>query len=163
MDDGVGGRGAKGCAVGGEKEDGDSTQSAVPDETAQVGSSSTRKRRRREEADAAEAGDSKKKKPRSVCPHQRRRDRCKECGGAGICQHQRIRSACKECGGASICQHQRIRNTCKESGGASICQHQRIGAQCHKNCDTGSVSSCVQRKRPFFESDDIDRINGNPD
>jgi hypothetical protein len=33
----------------------------------------------------------------------------------------------------------------------------------HKNCDTGSVSSRVQRKRPFFESDEIDRINGNQD
>jgi hypothetical protein len=33
----------------------------------------------------------------------------------------------------------------------------------HKNCDTGSVSSRMQRKRPFFESDDIDRINGNQD
>jgi hypothetical protein len=54
------------------------------------------------------------KKPRNVCPHQRQRSRCKECGGAGICQHQRIRSTCKECGGASICQHQRIRSRCKE-------------------------------------------------
>ena len=32
-----------------------------------------------------------------ICPHQRQRSRCKECGGAGICQHQRIRSRCKEC------------------------------------------------------------------
>ena len=32
-----------------------------------------------------------------VCQHQRRRSRCKECGGAGICQHQRERSDCKEC------------------------------------------------------------------
>jgi hypothetical protein len=39
---------------------------------------------------------------RSVCPHQRQRNKCKECGGASICQHQRIRSRCKECGGASI-------------------------------------------------------------
>ena len=52
-----------------------------------------------------------------VCPHQRQRSRCKECGGASICQHQRRRSRCKECGGASICQHQRQRSTCKECGG----------------------------------------------
>ena len=57
-----------------------------------------------------------------VCQHQRRRSRCKECGGAGLCQHQRQRSACKECGGASICQHQRQRSQCKECGGASFCQ-----------------------------------------
>ena len=103
MDDGVGCRGAKGGAVGGEKEDGDSTQSAVPDETAQLGSSSTRKRRRREEADEAGAGASNKKKPRSVCPHQGERSKCKECGGASICQHQRERSQCKECGGVCVC------------------------------------------------------------
>jgi hypothetical protein len=50
----------------------------------------------------------------SICQHQRRRDRCKECGGASICPHQRRKSTCKECGGASICQHQRIRSKCKE-------------------------------------------------
>ena len=33
----------------------------------------------------------------SLCPHQRRRSACKECGGASICQHQRERSKCKEC------------------------------------------------------------------
>jgi hypothetical protein len=49
----------------------------------------------RGEADAA--GGAAKKKPRSVCPHQRERSRCKECGGGSICQHQRQRSRCKEC------------------------------------------------------------------
>ena len=87
MEDGVGGRGAAGGAAGGGEEDGDSTQRAVPDDAAHLGSSSTRKRRRRGEADAAEAGASKNKRPRSVCPHQRQRSRCKECGGASICQH----------------------------------------------------------------------------
>ena len=33
----------------------------------------------------------------SLCPHQRRRSACKECGGASICLHQRIKSRCKEC------------------------------------------------------------------
>ena len=32
-----------------------------------------------------------------LCPHQRQRSKCKECGGAGICPHQRIRSRCKVC------------------------------------------------------------------
>ena len=84
------------------------------DEAARVSNSSTRKRRRGEEADAAGACAAKKKKPLSVCPHQRRRDKCKECGGASICRHQRIRSRCKECGGSGICQHQRFRSKCKE-------------------------------------------------
>ena len=79
MDDGVGGR----IAEGGEEDDGDSTLRAVPVEAARFGSSSTRKRRRREEADAAGAGAAKKKKPHSVCPHQRERSRCNECGWVG--------------------------------------------------------------------------------
>ena len=43
MEDGVGGRGAAGGAAGGWEEDGDSTQRAVPDDAAHLGSSSTRK------------------------------------------------------------------------------------------------------------------------
>ena len=89
------------------------------------------KRRVRGEADAA--GGAAKKKPRSVCPHQRRRSRCKECGGTDICPHQRQRSSCKECGGAGICQHQRRRSQCRECGGASLCQHQRRRSRC-KEC-----------------------------
>ena len=129
--------------------------SDVPDEAARVGSSSIRERGRREEADTAGAGAAKKKKPYSVCPHQRPRRECKECGGASICQHQRQRSKCKECGGASICQHQRIRSKCKECGGASICQHQRQRST-RKDCrvqTTGGgdgivhVIACVRRRR----------------
>ena len=33
----------------------------------------------------------------SICPNQRLRTRCKECGGASICPHQRQWSLCKEC------------------------------------------------------------------
>ena len=33
----------------------------------------------------------------SACPHGRRRNRCKECGGSGICEHGRVRYDCKEC------------------------------------------------------------------
>ena len=50
----------------------------------------------------------------SACPHGRRRERCKECGGGSICVHGRIRSQCKECGGASICEPGRLRHQCKE-------------------------------------------------
>ena len=46
------------------------------------------------------------------CKHGRRRNRCKECGGASVCDHGRQRSMCKECGGASICDHGRHTN-CK--------------------------------------------------
>ena len=43
-----------------------------------------------------EVGGAAKKQP-SKCPHQRRRSRCKECGGSSICPHQRRRSHCQEC------------------------------------------------------------------
>ena len=111
------------------------------DEAACVSNSSTRKRRRGEEADAARAGAAKKRKPHRVCPHQRQRSDCKECGGASICQHQRKRNTCKECGGASICQHQRRRSECKECGGASICQHQRQRSTCKECGGTGAPAS----------------------
>ena len=91
---------------------------------------------------AAEAGAATKKR-RILCPHQRRRSQCKECGGAGICPHQRRRSKCKECGGASICPHQRERSTCKECGGAGICPHQRQRSKC-KEC--GGAGICPHQR-----------------
>ena len=42
------------------------------------------------------------KRLRKKCIHERRPERCKECGGAGICEHGRERYLCKECGGAGI-------------------------------------------------------------
>jgi predicted Zn-ribbon and HTH transcriptional regulator len=48
----------------------------------------------------------------SICPHQRRRARCKECGGGGICPHEYQRSICKD----PVPQHERRRNTSKECG-----------------------------------------------
>ena len=51
---------------------------------------------------------------RKLCPHQKRRSRCKDYGGGSICLHQRVRSKCKDCGGSSICLHQKIRSRCKE-------------------------------------------------
>ena len=97
------------------------------------------KRARRSGSGATAGATAEGATSKDLCPHQRKRSRCKECGGAGICQHQRQRSQCKECGGASICQHQRVRSTCKECGGASICQHQRIRSlckECHEEADT---------------------------
>ena len=51
------------------------------------------------------------------CQHGKRRNQCKECGGASICVHGRQRNRCKECGGSSICEHGRRRSRCKECGG----------------------------------------------
>jgi len=90
------------------------------------------------------------KKPRkapALCEHQRRKDRCKECGGGSICEHQRRRSTCKDCGGSGICEHQRERSRCKYGGGGSICEHQRVRSRC-KDCGGSSIlntSECGAR------------------
>jgi len=73
----------------------------------------------------------------SICEHQRKRSRCKECGGASICQHQRIRSECKECGGRESASTS-AKGVCKECRGASICPHQRIRSEC-KECDGAAL------------------------
>ena len=69
----------------------------------------------------------------SACPHGRRRNKCKECGGSQICEHGRVRSVCKECGGSQICEHGRVRSQCKECGGSAICEHGRQRCRC-KEC-----------------------------
>ena len=50
------------------------------------------------------------------CPHGRRRDKCKECGGSSFCEHGRQRSKCKDCGGSGLCEHGRQRSKCKDCG-----------------------------------------------
>ena len=69
----------------------------------------------------------------SACPHGRRRERCKECGGASMCEHGRRRERCKECGGSQICEHGRQRTQCKECGGSAFCEHGRQRSRC-KEC-----------------------------
>jgi len=64
-------------------------------------------------------------KRKGMCEHQRRGDRCKDCGGSGLCERQRQRIECKDCGGSSICKHQRQRRQCKDCDSSSLCEHQR--------------------------------------
>jgi len=97
-----------------------------------------------------------------LCQHQRRKSRCKDCGGSGLCEHKRVkhlckeckgnsicehqrrRSRCKECGGGELCVHKRERNTCKECGGGSICVHKTVRSRC-RECGGGSI--CVHKRR----------------
>lgn len=78
------------------------------------------------------------------CEHGRRRQRCRDCGGASICQHGRERSACKDCGGTSVCEHSRQRSKCKDCHGASVCQHSRQRSKCR---DCGGASICQHSRR----------------
>lgn len=80
----------------------------------------------------------------SICEHNRRRSRCKPCGGSNLCEHGRIKAHCKDCGGVSICEHGRRRSHCKDCGGSSICEHGRRKYRC-KDC--GGSSFCEHGKR----------------
>ena len=73
-----------------------------------------------------------KSRNKNKCEHDKRRNRCKECGGSEICQHNRQRSQCKKCGGSQICEHKKIRSQCKECGGSQICEHDKRRSQCKK-------------------------------
>ena len=72
------------------------------------------------------------------CPHGRKKNMCKECGGGSVCPHNRIRSVCKDCKGGAICEHNRTRSRCKDCKGGAICEHNRIRSVC-KECGGGSV------------------------
>lgn len=80
----------------------------------------------------------------SKCEHNRRKDRCKECGGSAICEHNRRRITCKECGGSQICEHNRLKNSCKDCGGSQICEHNTVRSKCTE-CGGGGI--CEHNKR----------------
>lgn len=77
-------------------------------------------------------------KQKQKCPHNKRKSRCKDCGGGSICEHNRVKESCKECGGSSFCEHNKIKSTCKECGGSSICEHNRFKEVC-KECGGSQI------------------------
>ena len=42
-----------------------------------------------------------------ICPHDRIKYKCKDCGGKGVCVHGRRKNQCLECGGSQMCVHGR--------------------------------------------------------
>ncbi len=79
-----------------------------------------------------------------ICEHNKRKSRCKECGGNLVCSHNRIKDYCKDCGGTQFCQHNRVKSRCKECGGGSICYHNKVRSRC-KEC--GGSQICEHDKR----------------
>ena len=76
--------------------------------------------------------------PNKKCPHNKRKNRCINCGGKGICIHNRIRYQCKECRGSQICEHNKFRSQCKECGGSKICKHNIQKSHC-KECRGSNI------------------------
>jgi len=50
---------------------------------------------------------------KNKCPHDRKKTRCRDCGGIGICKHNRQKYQCIECDGSDVCNHKLIRQYCK--------------------------------------------------
>ena len=90
------------------------------------------------------------KKCRVKCEHNRRKNRCKDCGGSGICEHNRYKNDCKDCGGSRICEHNRRKDQCKECGGSSFCEHNRYKNDC-KDC--GGSRFCEHNRQKRFCKD----------
>ena len=80
----------------------------------------------------------------SICEHGKRKDTCRDCEGSGICEHNRVKNRCKDCGGSQICEHNRVKNKCKDCGGSQICEHGRQKDGC-KDC--GGSRFCQHGKR----------------
>ena len=80
---------------------------------------------------------------KNKCEHNRRKDRCKDCGGIGICEHNRRKDQCKDCNGSQICEHKSRKNICKKCKGKSICEHNRVKIFC-KVCDGSQI--CQHKK-----------------
>ncbi len=71
------------------------------------------------------------------CPHNKRKDKCNECGKSSFCEHGRQRFQCKDCGGSSYCSHGVRKAICQLCGGNSLCEHGKQKYQC-KDCQGSS-------------------------
>jgi len=60
---------------------------------------------------------SRRYKLKNKCPHDRQKQKCRDCGGIGICRHNRQKYKCIECGGSDICPHNLQRQWCKTCSG----------------------------------------------
>ena len=71
----------------------------------------------------------RKKQVEKKCEHNKRRSRCKICGGKDFCQHDRLRHECVKCHGSTICEHNKKRRNCRLCG-TSICCHGKYKKWC---------------------------------
>jgi len=55
----------------------------------------------------------RRNKLKNKCPHDRQKQKCRDCGGIGICKHNRQKYQCYDCGGSDVCKHKLQRYYCK--------------------------------------------------
>ena len=53
-----------------------------------------------------------------LCPHNRQKSRCFECGGSEACVHNKRKSRCYQCN--NMCIHNHIKHSCEECFISSI-------------------------------------------
>ena len=56
---------------------------------------------------------------RQKCEHDKRKVRCRDCGGSDFCKHDKRKDRCIECGGSDFCKHEKRKETCLLCGGSS--------------------------------------------
>lgn len=64
----------------------------------------------------------------TICVHERRKDRCKTCGGSGFCVHDKRKDECRECSPKAYCEHSGRRRECAECHPESVFKRYRRSA-----------------------------------
>lgn len=65
-----------------------------------------------------------------LCKHNREKYDCFECDGKGICEHGSRKRTCIKCDGSQICEHKKHKNRCVDCNGSQICEHKNIRYLC---------------------------------
>jgi hypothetical protein len=66
-----------------------------------------------------------KDKETRMCEHDKRKNRCIQCGGSGIFEHNKEKYTCKQCGGGGICEHDKRKSESKLCGGNQLCENNK--------------------------------------
>lgn len=84
---------------------------------------------------------------RLYCTHNKKKSKCKVCGGKDLCEHNKEKYDCVDCDGKGICIHGSRKRTCIECDGSQICIHKK-----HKNrCVTCNGSQiCIHNKNKYI-------------
>ena len=86
----------------------------------------------------------KKCRDKNKCIHNKRKNRCRECGGSSICIHDKLKSECRDCDGSAFCVHNKFKSQCRECDGSAFCIHDKFKSQC-RECDGSAF--CIHDKK----------------
>lgn len=79
--------------------------------------------------------------------HNKKKSRCKECGGKDICKHNKEKYDCEKCSGSGICNHGSRKRNCRDCKGSQICVHDRQRSKC-KDCKGSQI--CEHEKYKYL-------------